>query len=64
MMAAGDDDLYSLIESHDHQEIKLYVYNADTDGCREVSEWVWFVAHSTSRGVSGCGLSHTALVEG
>ena len=37
MMTAGDDDLYSLIESHDHQEIKLYVYNADTESCREVS---------------------------
>ena len=36
MMVAGDDDLYSLIESHNHQEIKLYVYNADTDSCREV----------------------------
>ena len=36
MMSAGDDDLYSLIESHDHQEIKLYVYNTDTDNCREV----------------------------
>ena len=37
MMTSGDDDLYSLIESHNHQEVKLYVYNSETDACREVS---------------------------
>jgi hypothetical protein len=59
MMSAGDDDLYSLIESHDHQEIKLYVYNADTDNCREVSltpdsEW-------GGEGSLGCGIGYGYL---
>ncbi|CAI8042109.1 Golgi reassembly-stacking protein 2 [Geodia barretti] len=59
MMSTGDDDLYSLIESHDHQEIKLYVYNTDTDNCREVSltpdsEW-------GGEGSLGCGIGYGYL---
>ena len=46
IMTSGDDDLYSLIESHDHQEIKLYVYNADTGNCREVSTRITACQHS------------------
>ncbi|KAM4558863.1 Golgi reassembly-stacking protein 2-like isoform 1-T1 [Odontesthes bonariensis] len=30
------DDLFSLIETHEGRELKLYVYNTDTDNCREV----------------------------
>lgn len=32
----GDDDLYSLIENNNHKEIRLFVYNSDSDACREV----------------------------
>uniref|UniRef100_A0A8C6STJ9 Golgi reassembly stacking protein 2 n=1 Tax=Neogobius melanostomus TaxID=47308 RepID=A0A8C6STJ9_9GOBI len=30
------EDLFSLIESHEGKPLKLYVYNTDTDNCREV----------------------------
>nr|XP_020479755.1 Golgi reassembly-stacking protein 2-like [Monopterus albus] len=30
------EDLFSLIESHEGKGLKLYVYNTDTDNCREV----------------------------
>ncbi|KAM4608278.1 Golgi reassembly-stacking protein 2-like [Polymixia lowei] len=30
------EDLFSLIENHEGKGLKLYVYNADTDNCREV----------------------------
>lgn len=30
------EDLFSLIEAYDRKGLKLYVYNMDTDGCREV----------------------------
>ena len=33
---AAEDDLYSLVETHNHQALKLYIYNAETDACREV----------------------------
>ena len=33
----GDDDLYTLIENNNHKELKLFVYNSDSDACREVS---------------------------
>ena len=32
----GDDDLYSLIENNNHKELRLFVYNSDSDACREV----------------------------
>lgn len=35
-MATSDDDLYTLIEASNHKQIKLYVYNSETDSCREV----------------------------
>ncbi len=31
-----DDDLYSIIETHNMQTLHLNVYNSDTDRCREV----------------------------
>lgn len=30
------EDLFQLIESHEGKLLKLYVYNSETDGCREV----------------------------
>ncbi|XP_041857817.1 Golgi reassembly-stacking protein 2 [Melanotaenia boesemani] len=30
------EDLFSLVETHEGKELKLYVYNTDTDNCREV----------------------------
>ena len=33
----GDDDLYTLIENNNHKELKLFVFNSDSDVCREVS---------------------------
>ncbi len=32
------EDLFSLIEAHEGRPLKLYVYNTETDHCREVSE--------------------------
>lgn len=31
------DDLYALIENHNKKPMCLYVYNSDSDSCREVS---------------------------
>ena len=31
------EDLFSLIEAHEGRPLKLYVYNTETDHCREVS---------------------------
>ena len=36
-MGAGDDDFYSMVELNNHKQIKLFVYNSESDGCREVS---------------------------
>ena len=32
-----DDDLYSIIETHNMLTLHLNVYNSDTDRCREVT---------------------------
>lgn len=32
------EDLFSLIEAHEGRPLKLYVYNTETDHCREVSD--------------------------
>ena len=32
----SEDDFYSLVENSNHKELKLYVYNVDSDMCREV----------------------------
>ncbi len=45
---AGDDDLYTIIEGNDHKQIKLFVYNNDTDLCREVSSRVSNVVEYTN----------------
>ena len=31
------EDLFTLIEAHEARPLKLYVYNTETDHCREVS---------------------------
>jgi hypothetical protein len=32
------EDLFTLIEAHEARPLKLYVYNTETDHCREVNE--------------------------
>ncbi|XP_008326857.1 Golgi reassembly-stacking protein 2 isoform X3 [Cynoglossus semilaevis] len=53
------DNLFSLVESYDGKELKLYVYSTDTDNCREViitpnSEW-------GGEGSLGCGIGYGYL---
>ena len=36
-MNPDDNDLYSIIETHNQQTIHLFVYNVDSDKCREVN---------------------------
>ncbi|KAM6934181.1 Golgi reassembly-stacking protein 2 [Xenentodon cancila] len=48
------DDLFSLVETQEGKELKLYVYNTDADNCREVvitpnSDW-------GGEGSLGCGI--------
>ncbi|KAH8268753.1 hypothetical protein KR018_000979 [Drosophila ironensis] len=49
-----NDDLFTLIESHEQQPLKMYVYNLDDDACREVT-----IKPNTSwggEGALGCGI--------
>lgn len=53
------EDLFTLIESHEGKPLKLYVYNSDTDSCREVtitpnSGW-------GGEGSLGCGIGYGYL---
>nr|KAF6495049.1 golgi reassembly stacking protein 2 [Rousettus aegyptiacus] len=53
------EDLFSLIEAHEAKPLKLYVYNTDTDNCREViitpnSAW-------GGEGSLGCGIGYGYL---
>ncbi|KAM8838300.1 Golgi reassembly-stacking protein 2-like [Synchiropus picturatus] len=53
------EDLFSLIESYEGKGLKLYVYNTDTDNCREVvitpnSSW-------GGEGSLGCGIGYGYL---
>lgn len=36
LLFGQNEDLISIIESYEGKELKLYVYNTDTDNCREV----------------------------
>ena len=36
------EDLFTLIEAHEGRPLKLYVYNTETDHCREVSNFAPF----------------------
>ncbi|EDO49425.1 predicted protein, partial [Nematostella vectensis] len=53
------EDLFQLIESHENKPLKLYVYNCETDGCREItitpnSNW-------GGEGSLGCGIGYGYL---
>lgn len=53
------EDLFTLIESHEGKPLKLYVYNSDSDSCREVtitpnSSW-------GGEGSLGCGIGYGYL---
>ncbi|XP_030044732.1 Golgi reassembly-stacking protein 2-like, partial [Microcaecilia unicolor] len=53
------EDLFSLIETHEGKPLKLYVYNTDTDNCREViitPNHVW-----GGEGSLGCGIGYGYL---
>lgn len=53
------EDLFSIIETNEGKELKLYVYNTDTDNCREVvitpnCDW-------GGEGSLGCGIGYGYL---
>ncbi|XP_033100120.1 Golgi reassembly-stacking protein 2-like [Anneissia japonica] len=53
------EDLFSLIESHEGRPLKLYLYNSETDGCREVT-----ITPNTNwqgEGSLGCGIGYGYL---
>ncbi|XP_041056847.1 Golgi reassembly-stacking protein 2 isoform X1 [Carcharodon carcharias] len=53
------EDLFSLIETHEGKALKLYVYNTDTDNCREV-----VITPNTTwggEGSLGCGIGYGYL---
>lgn len=31
------EDLFTLVEAHENRQLKLYVYNTESDSCREVT---------------------------
>uniref|UniRef100_A0A1A9WSQ8 GRASP55_65 domain-containing protein n=1 Tax=Glossina brevipalpis TaxID=37001 RepID=A0A1A9WSQ8_9MUSC len=54
-----NDDLFTLIETHEQQPLKIYLYNIDDDACREVtitpnSQW-------GGEGALGCGIGYGYL---
>ncbi|XP_054732440.1 Golgi reassembly-stacking protein 2 [Anastrepha obliqua] len=54
-----NDDLFTLIETHEQQPLKMYVYNIDDDACREVTikpnrNW-------GGEGALGCGIGYGYL---
>ncbi|KAM9347332.1 Golgi reassembly-stacking protein 2 [Symphorus nematophorus] len=53
------EDLFSIVETYEGKELKLYVYNTDTDNCREVvitpnCDW-------GGEGSLGCGIGYGYL---
>ncbi|XP_067891461.1 Golgi reassembly-stacking protein 2 isoform X2 [Heterodontus francisci] len=53
------EDLFSLIDTHEGKPLKLYVYNTDTDNCREV-----VITPNTTwggEGSLGCGIGYGYL---
>ncbi|KAM3854083.1 Golgi reassembly-stacking protein 2 [Vipera latastei] len=53
------EDFFSLIETHESKPLKLYVYNTDTDNCREV-----IITPNTAwggEGSLGCGIGYGYL---
>ncbi|XP_058888247.1 Golgi reassembly-stacking protein 2-like isoform X3 [Acipenser ruthenus] len=53
------EDLFSLIETHEGKGLKLYVYNTDTDNCREVV--ITPNAAWGGEGSLGCGIGYGYL---
>ncbi|KAL5006194.1 hypothetical protein ScPMuIL_017352 [Solemya velum] len=53
------EDLYTLIENHEGKPLKLYVYNTDSDSCREVT----ITPNNTwgGEGSIGCGIGYGYL---
>lgn len=51
-----NEDLFTLIESHEQKPLKLFVYNFITDACREVT----ITPSSTwgGEGSLGCGIGY------
>lgn len=53
------EDFFNLVEQHEGKALKLYVYNSETDGCREVTitpnnKW-------GGEGCIGCGIGYGLL---
>nr|XP_020452069.1 Golgi reassembly-stacking protein 2 [Monopterus albus] len=53
------EDLFSLVEAHEGKELKLYVYNTDTDNCREVV--ITPNCNWGGEGSLGCGIGYGYL---
>lgn len=53
------EDLFQLIESHEGKLLKLYVYNSETDGCREVT--ITPNRNWGGEGSIGCGIGYGYL---
>ncbi|XP_074550205.1 Golgi reassembly-stacking protein 2-like [Halichoeres trimaculatus] len=59
MVMNESEDLFSIVETYEGKELKLYVYNTDTDNCREVlitpnCDW-------GGEGSLGCGIGYGYL---
>ncbi|CAJ1079371.1 Golgi reassembly-stacking protein 2-like [Xyrichtys novacula] len=59
MVMSESEDLFSIVETYEGKELKLYVYNTDTDNCREVlitpnCDW-------GGEGSLGCGIGYGYL---
>ncbi|KAH3750284.1 hypothetical protein DPMN_184804 [Dreissena polymorpha] len=53
------EDLFTLIESHESKPLKLYVYNVDSDSCREIT--ITPNAAWGGEGSLGCGIGYGYL---
>lgn len=53
------EDLFQLIESHEGKVLKLYVYNSETDGCREIT--ITPNRNWGGEGSMGCGIGYGYL---
>lgn len=54
-----NDDLFTLIMTHEQQPLKMYVYNIDDDACREVT--IKPNSHWGGEGALGCGIGYGYL---
>ncbi|XP_076344973.1 Golgi reassembly-stacking protein 2-like isoform X2 [Tachypleus tridentatus] len=53
------EDLFTLVETHEGKPLKLYVYNTNTDTCREVT--ITPNKHWGGEGSLGCGIGYGYL---